>query len=277
MTERRFQKAGSTCGGRLQAGFILVWMLFITGPVCAPADNQRAEVEAAPSPLPFQKTEVFLAAQNAYDEGRYEEAVTLYGQLVSNGVDNVEVHYNLANASFKTENLADAVLHYRRAWVKAPRDPDIQTNLRFALNAAGAAEPAPAFAERVFYMTSAGGWMTTAAAAYGVLSLLLLLGMLIRRFRRTLLRLSLLPAAVMLLSAGGWWQWRQFDFHPEWVVVKTGATALFGPIEGATAHYKVPLAALVRQHDIDPKGWIEIEYDGKKGWLKEEYITRVSP
>jgi tetratricopeptide (TPR) repeat protein len=272
-----FQKTDGPRSILFTAGFLLICRLAAADPADGFREHPSPEPQSTVSTAPMQKSERFLAAQAAYDDGRYADAVAHYEQLAGKGVDNVELHYNLANASFKNGSLPSAVLHYRRAWYKAPRDPDIQTNLRFALNAAGAAEPAPSLSERIFHVTSLNGWMAAAAGSYGVLTLLLLCSMLIRRMRRTLLRLSLIPAAVLLLAAGGWRQWRQFEIRPEWVVVKTGATALFGPIEGATAHYKVPLAALVRQQDSDPKGWIEIEYDGKMGWIEEKYITRVSP
>ena len=229
------------------------------------------------SDIKNQKSGLFLAAQAAYDGGCYAEAASLYGQLTSNGVDNVELHYNLANAHFKNGNLPEAVLHYRKAWYKAPRDPDIRANLHFALNAAGAAEPTPSFLERLLNVLSQTGWIVAATGGYIVFILLLILGMLVRPAKRTLAKLSLLPALFILLTAGGWWHWQQLRTHPEWVVVQSGATALFGPIEGATAHYKVPVAALVSQHGTDTKGWIEIEYDGKKGWLKTKYIKRVYP
>jgi len=224
-----------------------------------------------------QKSEIFLMAQAAYDGGRYAEAASLYGQMASNGVGNIELHYNLANAYFKNGTLSEAVLHYRKAWYKAPRDPDIRANLHFALNAAGAVEPAPTFLERLFNILSQGEWIVAATGGYMVFALLLILGMLIRPAKRTLAKLGLLPAALVLLAAGGWWHWQQFKANPEWVVVKSSATALFGPIEGTTAHYKIPPAALVRQQSTDSKGWVEVEYDGKKGWLKEAYIKRVYP
>ncbi len=223
------------------------------------------------------QSEIFLLAQAAYDSGRYAEAAMLYDGLASNGVDNVELHYNLANAHFKNSNLPEAVLHYRKAWYKAPRDPDIRANLHFALNAAGAAEPTPSFQERLFHLLSQNEWIGVATGGYIAFTFLLILGMLIRPAKRVLAKASLLPAALILLAAGGWWYWQQLRINPEWVVVKSGATALFGPIEGTTAHYKVPPAALVRQHGTDSKGWAEIEYDGKKGWLKSRYIKRVSP
>jgi len=216
-------------------------------------------------------------AQAAYDDGRYTEAVLLYENMLEGGATNTEIHYNLANACFKDSDLPKAVWHYRKAWYKAPRDPDIRANLHFALNAAGAMEPAPPFLERLFNILSQSGWIVAAIGGYMILTLLLILGMLIRPAKRTLAKLSLLPATLLLMAVGGWWHWQQLKINPEWVVVKPGATALFGPIEGTTAHYKVPPAALVRQHGSNAKSWIEIEYDGKRGWLKKGYIKRVYP
>ena len=101
--------------------------------------------------------------------------------------------------------------------------------------------------------------------------------MLIRSVRAVLYRLCLLPLALLLFAGGGWWNWRGFKTDPEAVITKSGITALYGPVEGGTAHYKPPAGALVRQRARDPKGWVEIEYDGKKGWIKEENILTLSP
>lgn len=227
---------------------------------------------------PIPKSQLFLSAQAAYDNGRFAEAASLYRGLASNGIDNVELHYNLANALFKNGDLPQAVLHYRMAWYKAPHDPDIRANLHFALNAAGAADPVSSLFARLFSALSQGKWILWATGGYVACTLLLLLGRLIRPARRALVKASLIPAAVVLLAAGGWHAWQQMLVtRPEWVVVKSGATALFGPVEGSTAHYKIPLGALVRQRDVDPKGWLEIEYDGKKGWLEKDYAQRVYP
>jgi len=220
---------------------------------------------------------VFRKAQAAYDDARYAEAAMLYESLLDSGVANVEVHYNLANANFKDGNFPDAVWHYRKAWYEAPRDPDIKANLHFALNAAGAAETPPTFVEQVFETLSYGEWIAVALTGYGLLTLLLILALLFPSMRRTLLKLCGLPILLILVSAGGWHQWQQLRTNPEWVVVKTEATTLYGPVEGSTAHYKLPLGALIRQRNTDPKGWVEVEYDGKRGWLKQEYIRRVSP
>lgn len=220
--------------------------------------------------------EQFLSAQSAFDDGRYAEAALLYEQLINEGISNPELHYNLGNACFKDSDLPKAVWHYRKAWYEMPRDPDIKANLHFALNAAGAIEPSPGAAERMLSSLSQSEWIIAAVAGYLVLVFLLLL-LLIKISRRLLLKLCLIPLGLLALAALGWMQWNRLKINPEWVVVKTEATALFGPVEGSTAHFKLPIGALVGQRNVDSKGWIEVEYDGKQGWLKSEYISPVSP
>ncbi len=223
------------------------------------------------------KDDTFLKAQTAYDDGRYAEAVVLYNKLLDEGIRNNEVHYNLANAYFKDSDLPNAVWHYRKAWYAAPRDPDIRANLYFALNAAGAVEAEPSAFEKILETLAFGEWLLVAVGSYLLLTLLLAAALLVKAGKRNILKLCLFPIALILLSSAGWWHWHKLNANPEWVVVQTEATALFGPVEGSTAHYKLPLAALVRQLNTDSKGWVEVEYDGKRGWLQMDYISRVSP
>ena len=223
------------------------------------------------------QNEVFSTAQSAYDDGRYAEAVLLYDQLADSGVANMELHYNLGNAAFKDSDLPKAVFHYRKAWHQAPRDPDIEANLRFALNAAGAIEPGPGFIERILSTLARDEWIAVAVGGYVLLMSCLGLMLFLPSARRALFRLGLVPVTILFLAGAGWWYWTGLEANPEWVVVKNDATALFGPVEGSTAHYKLPLAALVRQTDTDSKGWIEVEYDGKRGWLEADNIQRVFP
>ncbi|MDF7826106.1 tetratricopeptide repeat protein [Pontiellaceae bacterium B12227] len=224
----------------------------------------------------FAQQEQFSSAQIAYDAGRYAEAVLLYEKILDQGIANPEVHYNIANAYFKDSDLPKAVWHYQKAWYEMPRDPDVKANLHFALNAAGAIEAKPAFTERLLCSLSKSEWIIAATAGYLLLILLLLL-LQVKTSRRLVVKLCLVPLGIILLSTFGWLRWNQLQTHPDWVVVKTEATALFGPVKGSTAHFKIPIGALVRQRSIDPKGWVEVEYDGKQGWLETEYISRISP
>lgn len=68
----------------------------------------------------------------AYEKGDYADAVKSFQQVLSEGVDDPIVHYDLGNAYFKSGRLGLAIYHYRRAHALAPRDKDISANLDYA-------------------------------------------------------------------------------------------------------------------------------------------------
>lgn len=220
----------------------------------------------------------FFKAQQAYDAGRYAEATTAYQTMLSNGCTNIEIHYNLANAFFRLNDLPNAVKHYRLAYYQAPRDPDIEANLGFALRAAGAVPPTMTTWENYSRQLAARQWKYLGIGAWWGFALLVAVGLLSRPpAKGILLRMTFLPAGLLLLAILGWWPWNQLAQKPEAVIVRDHATALYGPVEGSTAHYSVPPGALVKQIQHDARGWVEITYDGKNGWLRDEYIQRISP
>jgi tetratricopeptide (TPR) repeat protein len=71
-------------------------------------------------------------ANEAYEEGRYDEAVDVYEQILATGVIHGTVLYNLGNAYFKMDRLGPAILMYQRARWLLPRDQDVAANLRLA-------------------------------------------------------------------------------------------------------------------------------------------------
>ena len=97
-----------------------VMALFIS--LCAPIWASRA---------------TFEAANTAYADGRYRDAVALYQTIIAEqpntkASDMARVYYNLGNAQFKQGELAQAILAYERALRLDPRNEDVKHNLRFA-------------------------------------------------------------------------------------------------------------------------------------------------
>lgn len=73
----------------------------------------------------------FDAANTAYAEGRYDEAVLGYEALLAQA-PSATVYYNLGNAYYKQGELAQAILNYERALRLEPNNKDAQYNLEFA-------------------------------------------------------------------------------------------------------------------------------------------------
>lgn len=76
--------------------------------------------------------ELITAADSAYANERYSEAISNYESVLDLGYESAALYYNLGNAYFNINDLPSAILNYERAKVLSPRDPDIAFNLNIA-------------------------------------------------------------------------------------------------------------------------------------------------
>ena len=86
-----------------------------------------------------EQVEIVIAeseAEAAYRNGNFNESIKLYeSQIAENKLTNKEspeLYYNLANAYFRDNQVAKAIVNYERALLLDPGDSDIRHNLRFA-------------------------------------------------------------------------------------------------------------------------------------------------
>jgi tetratricopeptide (TPR) repeat protein len=76
---------------------------------------------------------VWDAAATLYSKGMYADAATLYATLIDkHNIANPHLYYNAANAFFKQNEIAQAILYYERALKINPDDEDIRHNLVLA-------------------------------------------------------------------------------------------------------------------------------------------------
>jgi len=63
----------------------------------------------------------------------YEQAILGYEKIIEQGgIKNAKLYYNLGNAYLLKDNIAKAILNYRRAQILDSSNPDIYKNLNFA-------------------------------------------------------------------------------------------------------------------------------------------------
>lgn len=75
--------------------------------------------------------ELFQNGNEKYRQGKYEEAIKFYETIISKGIKNGYLFYNLGNAYFKINEIGKAILNYERAKIYLPYNDDVQFNLRF--------------------------------------------------------------------------------------------------------------------------------------------------
>lgn len=72
-------------------------------------------------------------ANQLYNQNQFNEAAGIYERVISDGMKNGHLHYNLGNTYFRMGNLPMAILHYIKAQNLLPRNEDIEANLEYAI------------------------------------------------------------------------------------------------------------------------------------------------
>lgn len=71
-------------------------------------------------------------ADEAYAAGNYQQAISLYEQILETQGEAASIYYNLGNSYYKSDDIAKAILNYERALLLNPGDGDIRFNLELA-------------------------------------------------------------------------------------------------------------------------------------------------
>ena len=77
---------------------------------------------------------VFKQGNSAYNKAEYQKAISLYEQTLKMGQFSAEVYYNLGNAYYKLNNIAESIYYFEKAKQLDPNDEDIIINSNFAKN-----------------------------------------------------------------------------------------------------------------------------------------------
>lgn len=74
----------------------------------------------------------FIAANEAFKAGKYEEAIKNYEDILAAGKYSTTLYYNLANAYYLQNELAPAIYYYEKALLSDGNNAMIKNNLQLA-------------------------------------------------------------------------------------------------------------------------------------------------
>lgn len=222
---------------------------------------------------------VFAQANAAYGEGAHLEAARLYEQLVSDGVHDPVVFYNLGNAYFSAGRLGAAVANYERSLHLAPTFERARANLGHALStgARQLARPLPPWWEQTvlfWHAPFSPRFSVTAAvvAWWGFWGLLCVRQVRPYAYSRVLLACSLLVAVAF--GASAWAKSHPLELAvasheeiPVYYAARPGNAVVFELFEGDRVRVE-------ERHG----GWVRIATaDGRRGWVEVSAMTIVGP
>ncbi len=225
----------------------------------------------------FAKDELKTANQ-LFDAQQYAEAAAAYERIEPK---TAHVYFNLGNAYFRQEQLGRAILNYERARRRAPRDPDILANLKFAEDRLGVVEantaPQPI---RRFWQSVVGSrtlrewsryeltavWLTVAAVATAVWW---------PRWRTVFATAAVVLCVGWVTCATALGGRLLATRAPAAVVIVPQAESRFAPQPEATVHFALTEGTKVIVRE-DRGQWFFVERaDGRQGWVRAEAVERI--
>ena len=218
----------------------------------------------------------FASANEAYRQGKFNEAALIYQAILRESQPTAALYYNLGNCHFKMQNTGLAILYYERALKESPfhRDARFNLNLANSMIRDTFQVSGKLFLIQWWQMASAVLPTSIWVLIHMILFVLCLISaalFLLKKSARTKqhwfrLSLTLLIFSVAFLGLG---VQRYYDTHIQRhaVVLKDTTTMMSSPGKGSSIlgefHEGTKLQVIRTE-----KGWYETKTpDGHKGWI----------
>ena len=235
--------------------------------------------------LPYVATAATKANGDlAYQRGNYQVAIADYRSLLKKGV-SADLYYNLGNAYYRTDSLAQAILCYERAYELAPGDDDIRFNLQFARSKT---IDKITHESEMFFVTWYRGlvnftgvdqWAKTALVAI-FLALILVLVYLFSSslLRRKVAFFSAIVLLVVFLAANlfAYQQKQTFEHSAGAIVMSSSVNVKKTPVANSSDAFVLHEGTRVEITDRSIKGWVGIHLaDGRDGWMNPRALEEI--
>lgn len=233
---------------------------------------------SAPNQPPWE--ELFFQANRAYREGRFQEALEGYTSLVRAGCQNGSVYFNLGNACFRLHQLGPAILHYERARLLIPRDPDLAYNLGYAREQVRDQVPEPEG------MAGAGlSWLDALNPeelfwAFAVLNALFWAALLARRLLKTEWTFYLALTLLIVWVAGGLSfgvKCYQLNADRRAVILEEEVSVRAGPDAGDTVLFRLHAGTVVQLERSEEGSSLIRLSEKERGWVNSGSVESVRP
>lgn len=230
------------------------------------------------------KDSTAIKAEAAYEMGEFNQAITLYDNLLDRGEHSATLYYNLGNAYFKNDMLGQAILNYSRALRLDASMEDARYNLEVASSrTVDKIESVPDFfvisyLDGLRRAVSGNTWAVLSlvflAIALGGVVVWLVLGSLTYR------KIGFSAGVVFTIFAvTAFWcslvSYDQVQNSSSAVVVNTAASVTSAPTSDSKDLFVLHEGTIVEVVEHSDK-WSEIRIaNGEKGWIENHSIEII--
>lgn len=221
----------------------------------------------------------FIIANQAYEKQEYNKALTSYQKLVTEGVKNSTIYFNLGNCYLKVGNNSQALANYLKAKALAPRDNEITANLTYVLKKTGTKDNLDNENNiflKVFFWYNFLNLEESIILFLFFWSLLWIAITTKRFFTNELLKVSIYAFSFLILILGTTLSLKIYDYmNPKAVVIVKESEVKTENNESSLTLFKVNNGTILKISDrLD--NWIKVELSNeKRGWIQKSSIEEI--
>ena len=225
------------------------------------------------------------AADMAYSEARYGDAIAIYESLLAGEGASLQLYYNLGNAYYRNGQPGKAILNYERALKIDPYDEDCKANLEFVQERITDKVPhddVPFYtrwANSLFSILSKNAWANTGVVTF----ILMLISLFFFFFKQNVRKTTLILAIVCLIFtiianvAAYKLHNRLSDAH-EAVILDEMVLVKSSPDSSGVELTRIHEGLKVKVIDNTLKEWVRIEANNGNrvvGWVKSKSLETI--
>ena len=223
-------------------------------------------------------------ADTEYKKGNYQQAIADYKMLLKEG-DNADVYFNLGNAYYRTDSIAQAVIALERAALLNPGDKATRFNLSFVRSKTidKIAEKDNmffiAFYHWVVNRMGMDGWAVLSVVAVIAMLLLLLVYLFVSQL--AMRKVGFYGAIVMfvIFLSSMWFAWQQYDSltrKDRAIVISSVVNVKKTPSDKGSDAFIIHEGTRLKITDASMKEWCGVMLDdGREGWMKKSQMEII--
>jgi tetratricopeptide (TPR) repeat protein len=224
----------------------------------------------------------FTAANKAFENKQYPEAISKYSAIIAGGVESAPLYFNLGNAYFKNGDLGRAILYYLKAKRLDPANEDIKANLDFArrftsIQMEGVQlNPINNFVASLVdpYRLTSLAWISSLFFVLFVSTLILRFGL---RIDNGLIRIGAIAALVVLVAASSLttFKYRNDYLTKQGVIVAEQCPVRTGPTDQSDIELQ-GAPGLVVDILAESSDYYNVQFENmRRGWVKKDLVAEV--
>ena len=221
----------------------------------------------------------FQEAERLYDQGRINDAVIAYQNLLEENSGNPALLFNLGNCAYRKGDYGNAVLYYERARRLKPRDSDITENLNFVraqlnLPAVKTTDTPSALIATLRDQLRPDEWLLCASVLWCMMWITMSFSR-IRRFRLT--PIGIILGIILIVSLIAYFAQNHSTYAKNQGIIVAQDTPIFRlPKETGEGKAKFILSTGDYVEIVERRSeWSRVRIDQDEGWLKNKALKSI--